>query len=426
MASSKDRFAAPDTPYWGEIAASWPMIAFCAVGVGFGPILSGYAISLFAGPLMTEFDWSPSDITKMLFVLPVAALAYPILGGAMDRWGERRVTIASILALSVAYCGMTLITANVWSLYVLYGIAMVAGAGAGTIGYARAISARFDGSRGLALALMLSGASIAAILAPPVLNAAIVETGWRGGFVVLALACIVLALPAAALGLPMSRPATTSGPSATLTGVSFRGALRDHRFWLLATCVFLIGAPVMGLSANAKLVFVEHGFADTAAALFVSLIAASVFLGRLVTGLLIDRLVPTYVAATVMVGASVGAYLLSLSDMGVAAIILATMLMGAAQGAELDLLAYFTGRFFGARAYGAIYGTLNIAFMAALPIGATAFALVFEQTGGFDLAFTISTGALFAAGMCFLLLGRIPDLSAVAAQASGDASAPRK
>lgn len=85
---------------------------------------------------------------------------------------------------------------------------------------------------------------------------------------------------------------------------------------------------------------------------------------------------------------------------------LGTIMFGAAQGAELDILAFFTNRYFGNADYGAIYGTLSIAFIWSLPFGAIGFAQVFERSGSFDIAFAIAALGLFVAAGLLLLLRR--------------------
>ncbi|MEQ9587357.1 MAG: MFS transporter [Parvibaculaceae bacterium] len=168
-------------PPLSDVTKNSRLIIASAFAVGFGLTLSGYSISLFAQPMMAEFDWSLSQFTGVLFALPIAAVFFPLVGHAMDRRGERPIVLTSIFLLVIGYGLLVLVQPNVWSFYSLFTLAMVMGAGAGTIGYTRAVTREVENAKGFALALMLSGASIAGMVSPPKLTLLSRTTG--GGLV---------------------------------------------------------------------------------------------------------------------------------------------------------------------------------------------------------------------------------------------------
>lgn len=410
-----------------ELIENARLIIASAFAVGFGLTLSGYSISLFAQPMMAEFNWSLSQYTGVLFALPIAAIFFPFVGRAMDRRGERPVVLTSIFLLAVGYVLLVLVQPDVWSFYALFTVAMVMGAGAGTIGYARAVTREVENAKGFALALMLSGASIAGMVSPPIIDFVIVSHGWRFGFLALAAACIFVAFPAAFLGLSTPKRVRErrgrDAQSNMIHDTAFLGVLSQPVFWVLAVSVFLIGSSVMGLAANAKTIFMSWGLSQGLSAAFVSLIALSVLLGRLVTGFLIDRHTPSRVAGVLIFMASLGGIVLAFPGEHIVVLALGTIMFGAAQGAELDLLAFFTNRYFGNADYGAIYGALSIAFIWSLPFGAIGFAQVFERSGSFDVAFAIAATALFTAAGLLLLLGRFdPAIGRTTADIESNAS----
>ena len=88
---------------------------------------------------------------------------------------------------------------------------------------------------------------------------------------------------------------------------------------------------------------------------------AACFAGRLLSGYLLDRFHGPYIAIMFFCCAIVGIALLAGGGMG-ATPFAATLLCGLGIGAEVDLMAFFVSRYFGLRAFGAIYGTMFALF----------------------------------------------------------------
>jgi hypothetical protein len=82
----------------------------------------------------------------------------------------------------------------------------------------------------------------------------------------------------------------------------------------------------------------------------------------------------------------------------------ALFLIGLAQGAELDLLAFLTARYFDRLFFATIFGLANIAFFTSLPVGAVGFALCFDLTGDYAFALWLSAGLFIMAAGLFLVI----------------------
>jgi predicted MFS family arabinose efflux permease len=389
-----------------EIREGWQVILACAIGVSAGGPLFSYVFSLFMGPLEAEFGWSRSAISAAIFVMPLAAFALPLMGRLMDRHGARPVALASITCLAAGYALMAATGPNILGFYLAYLVTMALGAGSGPLAYTRAVTRRFVEARGMALALVLSGASVSAMLVPPVLAQVIAAQGWRMGFLMLAAIALLVALPAAAWGL-RERGASRPQP-ADVVAVSPSAALRGSRFWILCAAIFLTAIPVIGVATHLVPMMSDRGVLKQTAALLVSVIGAAVLAGRLSAGWLIDRLWAPGVACAMVLLAACGALLLASSGADVRLGALAIFLIGLAQGAELDLLAFLTARYFGRAHYGALFGLVNIAFFAALPVGAVGFGISHDLLGDYAPALWASAACFVAAAVLFPALGRYP------------------
>jgi cyanate permease len=86
----------------------------------------------------------------------------------------------------------------------------------------------------------------------------------------------------------------------------------------------------------------------------------------------------------------------------------AVFLIGLTAGAEFDLLAYLTGRYFGMKNYGFLYAIQTIGLLLTAGLSPPIFGRVYDQMGSYDPALMVSAGLFLCAPPLLLLLGRYP------------------
>src|SRR5437762_12267888 len=101
----------------------------------------------------------------------------------------------------------------------------------------------------------------------------------------------------------------------------------------------------------------DRGIALQAATATLSGVGVALILGRVLSGWCLDRMWGPYVAVTFFVLPMIGIALLATGATGVVPYVGAVAL-GLGIGAEVDLMAFFTSRYFGARNYAKIDGTV--------------------------------------------------------------------
>lgn len=407
-AMSKDR----------EIAVGWRLILASALGVGFGSIgFATYAIGAFIDPLGKEFGWTRAEVQGAIaFGVGLGGFAAPIIGILIDRYGGRSIAIWGLLGVVVGYLMASAAGGNLWFFYLAYATVAVLGAGSGPVSWTRAVAAQFDRRRGLALALTLSGTGMAAIVVPPYAVFLVENYGWRVGYV--GLACLPLAaLPFVLLYFFPSRPRSaepvaasalaTAAPEAA-TGFTLKEAAASYRFWLLLFSILAMYLGITGIVPNLIPALTDKGFTPAAAAAVQSVYGISLIVARLGIGWLLDRFWGPGVAALVLTS-PVAACLILMGEPSYVAAVIASALIGAAAGAELDLLAFFTARYFGIRNYGRIYGFLytGVAFGAGL--GPVSFAYLSDLTGSYTTSFQAALALFALGGISILFLGRYPN-----------------
>jgi predicted MFS family arabinose efflux permease len=103
---------------------------------------------------------------------------------------------------------------------------------------------------------------------------------------------------------------------------------------------------------------------ETAAALMIA-VGLSTMAGRLLSGYLVDRIFPPFVAGFFFLLACLGSYLLNGAGSPVAGIVS----LGLASGTEIDMIGFLTSRCFGMKRFGQLYDYLFASFVVGSAVG---------------------------------------------------------
>ncbi|HEU0045452.1 MFS transporter [Sphingomonas sp.] len=392
-----------------EWRRGWPVVLAAMIGVGTGPGLFQNLSSLFTPGMIAEFGWTRGQIATAAGLGLVGGLAAPFLGRLTDRIGVRAMIVTAMLLLGAAYAGLAVMSGRLWQYQLAVFCLALTVPGTGALVYGKLVSARFVAHRGLALAVATSGLSITTLLLPPAIAAAISLWGWRGGFVTLAIMVAGIALPLVLLAI---REAPRDGPDPALdpdaapaTGMTGREARRSARFWALGLTALFINVATNGLVTQLVPFGLDRGLSAGQAALLLASFGASQIVGRFAMGFLVDRFAApplAAIAAAISAAAFVG---LQLDAPGFALAMALIFAAGLMNGAEHDLLPYLTGKLFGLKSYGEVYGSLLVLALLGTATGIVGFGRLHDATGDYSVALWIAAAGLVAAAGLFLTLG---------------------
>ncbi|MGD9800627.1 MAG: MFS transporter, partial [Parvularculaceae bacterium] len=354
---------APDLPLSrarGEFRAGWTLLLVTAVALMCAPsTLPVYTLGVFVAPLETAFGWSRREIqTAILFSTGFGAICAPIVGVLVERYGSRAVVLPSFAGMAIGCAAAALMTGALWQFYAAYALMAILGAGVGPIAWSRLVAGSFDKNRGLALGIALSGTGLCAAFMPGLAERLIAAYGWRVAYGGLGAVTLIVALPLAILLTPHERRTSAAmsaeGASSSGTAVSFKAAVRNRRFWLLAASIILIYFSIAGAIPNLVPALTDSGVSRTAATSIMGVFGVAIIVGRIVVGALLDRFWAPGVGFAVLMPA-VGACFILTQDAGFSAYVAAAVLLGVATGMEFDILAFLTARYFGILNYARIY-----------------------------------------------------------------------
>lgn len=398
------------------------MAAFVGVMVSFAAIMP-YTFSLFIEPLAKAFGWHREAISSAFGIAAITVAVFsPGIGMLLDRLPPRRIILPSILVFAAAYASLSLLTPNISRFYLTYFVLGVVGNGTAQLAYTRAVLTWFQKHRGLALALVLTGSGTGSIVIPLFIQGVIQHYDWRRGY--LALGCIaLLGIPLTAL-LVRNRPISVSQTDHHFqSGVSIGSALRSSIFWIFAVMIMLEAFGSNGVISHLAALLTERGISAQSAAFALSIMGATGILGRLTTGLLLDRYFAPYIAALMLGVAGLGIFMLT--NTATAAVALAgTALMGYGLGSEADVVPYLIARYFGRKHFAALYGLTWTAYAVGGATGPIVVGHFYDRAGTYQPGMIIALALTCVIGAALsLLLPRYPIESAIETKATAASSA---
>ena len=377
-----------------RIFYGWWVVLTSAVGLFWGVPITVYSFSVFLRPVMQEFHIGRAAVSLGFTVqLFVAALCTPLTGWLLDRYGARKVVLPFTAMFGAVLFSNKALSTSLWQFYFFYAALGFLVHGLGPVPYGYVISHWFDRRRGLALGLMMLGIGAGAIIMPSFAQQLIIRFGWHTAYAVLGAAVWLVAVPTVA-ALLKERPQdlgllpdgaqqreSAAETKAVPEGLLAKEAWRTGTFWRLACAFFLVSASVQGCVVHLTAMLSDRGINAQTAALGSSLIGAAVLISRVGIGYLLDRVFAPRLAAFCFASTAFGIGLLWLGSTRMA--FAGAFLVGFGLGAEVDLIPYLAGRYFGLRAFGKIYSSAFAAFALAGALGPLIMGAGFDRTGSY-------------------------------------------
>ena len=400
-----------------EFTYGWKSLLAATIGTMCGIFtLTNYTQGFFVGPVTSEFGWSaPQFFLSYTVLMCSGLLTGPLIGYIAQRVGLRTVGIVGLIGHSLAYVVLSLNTGSLMLWYLSWALVAILGAGSLPIIWTGVLNNWFTKHRGKAIGITMAGTGLGAFLLPPIVEFLIANHGWRTAYRGIGLGALLISLPivfALFKEKPDSSTATDGEVMANKVetwGLTTKDAMRTKQFWILGAVLFLTVIVVAGLLSNFERIMTEQGFERSSIAQIAAVMGLTVIIGRLMVGALVDRFWAPGVAACFFLVATLGLLILVGTQVTMATALLVAVMIGLAAGAELDLLAYLTGKYFGPAHYPAIFGLIIAFFTVGAGIAPPLFGMAAQMFQGYGTILSISIGLLLVSILLFLSLGRYPD-----------------
>lgn len=391
-----------------------------AAGLGYATsVIHIYGLGPYIQPVSAEFAWSRTQTTAGLTLATlVQAIASVPIGMLVDRTGPRLLGITGVLLTVAAFALMGTASGAPAHWYMLWSLMALATLPVQATVWTSAVASRFEASRGLAFAVTLCGASVAAALFPYLGTKLIAAFGWRTAFTVQAGVWILFTYPLIFLFFRGARdgrggkPAADRPGPAVLGGTGFLEGLRSSVYLRLLAASLLFTFTIIALVVHFVPILTSNGLSAIEAAGIASLIGVFSIFGRLGTGVLLDRFPASLVGGTVFLLPAVGCALLIATGGNAAGSVGAAALIGLTLGAEVDVIVYLTTRHFGLRSFGALYGGMLAALSIGTALGPLSASRIFDAYGSYGPFLWVTIAFMAASSLALVSLPRRPALEA--------------
>ncbi len=414
-----------------QLFYGWIVVAVCFVILGIDRGINN-TFSLFYVVFLEEFGWSRAMAAGAYsFGRMISGLGSVGAGILNDRLGARVTIPLGALILG----GGLFLASQIDSLGMLYlsnGVIIALGLSlAGEVPATALLSQWFIRKRGTAMGLATAGMGLGVLILLPLTERFISFYGWREAYFLLGILVILVLVPMGALFLRqhpedmgLLPDALSSTPPSNPVSVSFRWKREvapplssDPKTWTMRAmvktlpfwCIFLSRciSPI-GMSAvipHQVAYLVDTGFSKFVAAFAFGLSGILSSVGRIVFGILSDRIGREKAVSLSFLFSIVGIILLlqirNASQFWL--LYLQIFFFGIGQGSRMPLLSSLTADLFQGAHYGFLLGLMALGQGIGGTIGPWMSGYLFDHTGSYTLSFSIAIMALACSCGCVWL-----------------------
>ena len=377
-----------------EWKQNWPLVLASSMGFCFFSIMLS-TTGLFMEPVSREFGWGRTLYSSGVSIATFAtALASPFLGIIVDKWGARRLALPGVMLTILSMSLFGLVNGQTWQWMALWLFFGLAAACIKSTVWTVAVLGVFDKSKGLALALVMSGTALSQVIVPPLGNWLIADFGWRAAYVWLGLGwgvpTFILAWffffdlhDVAARQRAKDAKVQARAAAVNLPGLTVREAARDWALWRVGISNFVVMMLTQGLAAHLIPIMTDAGVSRTNAALLSSLGGVAGIVGKLITGVLLDRYRPNWIGGLTLAAASLTFLLLMDGLRSPTAIVVALIVNGYAAGTKTQITGYLTASYGGMKSFGVVYGVMAALMALAAGSGPLLAGAVYDGWGSY-------------------------------------------
>ena len=386
--------------------------AWVGLVVGANAMLSS-TNSNFMKPLTESFHVDRAAISAALSITPlIVAIAVPVCGWAMDRFGLRRVLIPGVIAFGLLMLALSRVT-NIWEFALVQAALGISVSLHSSVGYAKVAAQWLDRWRALVLGLIVAfGAGVGQTTMPLLSQWLISHYGWRTAYVGIALIILCFGLPLITLWVREPPRAASPTTSATVGGGDIPGAtlgtaLRQPTFWLIFIAIMFGSMTLLGTLQHGVPMITEHGFDVNTATQALSFAFGGVVTGQLTSGLVVNQINTPKIIAPFFAAALIGLMIVHSVhvESGAPVLFAGAALMGLGLGGEVAQNAYLISRYFGLKSFGTLYGLTFGASNVGIAIGIFALGKVHDLAHSYDPIRTAFGICMAISVLCILCLG---------------------
>lgn len=399
----------------------WVIVAVAAVSFLFTSPGQTYSISAFIDVYIEEFGFSRTTISTIYSLATLlSGLLMVGMGKMVDKFGQKFMLIVSGVMLAL----VTLFNSFVFTIPMLaigFFSARYFGQGALNLIPGTLVPQWFKAKRGLAMSISKLGISIAGV-GVPLMNVYMINAyGWQSTWRLWSVLSVILFIPLVLLFVVNTPEEIGLKPDnielkeeeieeealeVEANSWHVTEAVKTKTFWQLGSLAMIGPLVSTGLMFHFYSILGERGLSTTEAAIALGLMGIPGFFFSLVSGYLVDHIVPKKILALGLSIMGLGIILLAFSIHLVLAVI-AVVIYGSGQATYFVAIGVMWPNFFGRKYLGSIQGIATFFMVVGSALGPFPFGLSYDFLGTYNPVLTFAV-ALIGSGCLVALQIKAP------------------
>lgn len=386
-----------------KIFYGWFVVAGCMMlRLGLG--IPNYSMSVFLKPLCASLGVSRGAFSAYsTFSYIATMIMLPILGVWFKKYSFMLLLWLGAAATTAVIFGYSFVT-SVWQFYLLSIINGIFSGMLNSIPIAMLMANWFKKKRGFATGLAFTGSGISAMIVVPLANYLIEKVSWMAAFRVCAgLYLIFMLVPLLFLikekpediGLTaLGSGADTEGSAAPpLQGFMLAQARKTPTFWAIGICMFLTGFVYMGTQNHVVAYLSDIGHSTAFASAMYSIIMAFDTVGKVVLGMLYDK-IGLRKTNLYIYGLLFAAEILLLFAGYAPVAVLFAVILGMSVAVQTGAYPVIISTLLGDKDYTVLYSNLTVLYFAGMSVGIPFSGLVYDTFGTYKMAWAGYAGVI--------------------------------
>ena len=401
----------------------WVLLALFLIYASSNGILI-FTLPLFYPELINEFGWNEAEVTRPAAVFFVAAaVLHPFGGALLDRYSPRVIMLIGYGAITLALACYSVISAlsHLMAIYIVFGLGLGL---AGLVANMLVLTRWFVRYRGVAISLLLMGASFGGATFPLIMRQTLLGSGWRDAVTLLAvIGGTLMILPLIFLvrnrpqdmGLnpdgatQVSVPSKVDPSSSAASGPSLIDALKSPIFYLLAFATATLWFCSVGMVQHQAIYLGRDLHMDKSTIpLVFSVFFWAGIVGKASFGYLSDHFNKLYIMLASIISLAIGLIVLraTTADETVMMFVYA-VIFGIGAGGAFATIQLTIAEFFVGHAYGKILGVFTFVDTMAGALGTQVIGMMRVAFDSYRPGLNLMILACAIAAVCVLFINRI-------------------
>ena len=377
---------------------AWQIVAvlFAALAFIFGGTLTTPGI--FFAPLIREFGWSHARVSSLASMVTLGTIPGSVAAGFLLERVDTRIPIVAGAALTAGSLLLASQADSYFPLLISYFFAGFGVAMSTLLPAALVVANWFRAKRGIAMGVAIAGVSAGGMIMVQVATAVIRAADWRAAYAALALPILLIVIPLVLLVVRARPPDTFVHDLSSETGREVRmaaqdlegfnlaAAIRMRSFWFIAVADFLFAFTVYGILTQLVVYLLGLGYRPAVAAIVLSLTLGLNAVGKVLFGIVADR-IGARLSLALSFAITAGGIVLLVGSRETVGLAIFLLVYGPAWGAPLMLIPLITIESLGLKHYASLGGILRVAEAVGAMLGPVALGRIFDLTSSYRPAF---------------------------------------